>query len=466
MKNIPKDFLWGGSTSAYQIEGAWNEDGKGVSIQDLEETMFISLKHPDKTDFKIASDHYHHWKEDIASMAEMGFKSYRFSISWPRIYPTGLEETPNPKGIKFYHDLIDELIKNNIEPIVTVYHFDMPIKLSKLGGWNSRDVVVPAYVKYAKTLFEEFKTKVNYWQTINELNLNILFEHVLNKLENRVDEGTSKYQAFHNANIAQALAIKELRKISNTAKIGVAPNITYVYPKTCKPEDVLAADNANLLRNWAHIDIFAKGEYNQVLLNYWKDNNYEIEILPGDMELFKSINIDFIAFNYYSSTTVSAPTKDSEFKKGVLKWAFNIENMFQISNNEFLEKTEYANMDPIGFRMTARALHSRYNLPIIITENGLSAKDILTDDLKIHDEYRIKYLRAHIEQIPLIINDGVKLFGYNLWSAIDLVSSHEGFDKRYGLIYVNHKEKGLKRYKKDSFYWYKKVIASNGDDIK
>ncbi|PPE04597.1 6-phospho-beta-glucosidase [Entomoplasma ellychniae] len=471
MKKIPSNFLWGASTSAYQVEGGWNIDGKGPSVQDVSKGGFLSdLKVGGITDFKVCADHYHHWKEDVALMAEMGFKSYRFSINWTRIYPTGFEDKPNSKGLEFYHNLIDELLKHKIEPLVTIHHFDAPITLEEKGGWANREVMVPAYVKFAKTLFLEFKDKINYWQTINELNMVILFSHVLGKQKKGHDTGTESYQSFHNANVAQALAIKELRKISPSAKIGPAPNISLVYPKTCAPSDVLAADNANVLRNWSYIDPFVKGYYSEILIEYWKANNYQVVILPEDEELFKSVSIDFIAFNYYNSTTAQAPIKDSEYKVGDQEMGFNIENMFQSADNKYLEKTPYGwQIDPIGFRMTSRALHDRYNLPIIITENGLGAKDVLTSDGKIHDDYRIAYLRDHIAQIPLILADGVKLIGYNPWSAIDLVSTHQGISKRYGFIYVNRDEddlKDLKRYRKDSFYWYKKVIASDGEDLK
>ncbi|AGR42243.1 glycoside hydrolase family 1 protein [Spiroplasma diminutum] len=470
MKNIPKDFLWGASTSAYQVEGAWDADGKGPSVQDVKSGGFIAgLNIKDITDFKVAADHYNHWKEDVALMAEMGFKSYRFSINWTRIYPTGVETTPNEKGIKFYHDLIDELIKNKIEPLVTIHHFDLPNYLEEQGGWNNKELAVEAYVKYATTLFNEYKTKVKYWQTINEQNMVIMFGHLLGKRMTGVDKGEESYQMFHNMNIAQAKAILALRTIDKDAKIGPAPNISLVYPETSKPEDVLAAHNANLIRNWIYIDPFVKGEYDQILLNFWKENNYNIQMTSEEMDLFKKAKIDFIAFNYYSSMTVKAPTKDQDFVVGDQQMGFNLEGMFQSAKNSNLEKTEYGwEVDPIGFRLTARALHDRYNLPIVITENGLGAKDVLTDDGKIHDDYRIDYLRKHIEQIPDIINDGVKLFGYNPWSAIDLVSTHQGISKRYGFVYVNRDEfdlKDMKRYRKDSFYWYKKVISSNGTDL-
>ncbi|WP_036269001.1 glycoside hydrolase family 1 protein [Mesoplasma seiffertii] len=471
MKKIPKDFLWGASTSAYQVEGAWNIDGKGPSVQDAKAGGFIAdLNVKGITDFKVAADHYHHYKEDVALMAEMGFKSYRFSINWTRIFPNGNEQEPNQEGVIFYNNLINELLKYNIEPLVTIHHFDLPQGLEDLGGWNNKELILKAYVKYCEVLFKEFGDRVKYWQTINEQNMMILFGHILAKQKTGIDEGTKSYQIFHNMNVAQALAIRALRKISPNGKIGPAPNIAYVYPKTSKPEDILAADTANLIRNWIYIDVLAKGKYDQILLNYWQDNGYDIEITEAEMELFKSVKIDFIAFNYYSTMTAQAPTKEKDYKVGDQQMGFNIENMFQSATNEYLEKTEYGwEIDPVGFRMTCRALKDRYDLPIIITENGLGAKDTLTSDGKVHDQYRIEYLRKHIEQIPSIINDGVDLFGYNPWSAIDLVSTHQGISKRYGFIYVNRDEddlKDLKRYRKDSFYWYKKVISSNGEDIK
>ncbi|WP_339030720.1 glycoside hydrolase family 1 protein [Spiroplasma endosymbiont of Cantharis nigra] len=470
MNKITKNFLWGASTSAYQVEGGWNEDGKGLSVQDVSAGGFIKgLNVKDITDFKVASDHYHHFKEDIALMAEMGFKSYRFSINWTRIYPKGIELEPNKKGIDFYHKLLDELIKYKIEPLVTIHHFDLPNYLEEKGGWKNKDLIVEAYLKYAKTLFNEYKGKVKFWQTINEQNMIVMFGHLLGKQMTGIDKGQESYQMFHNMNVAQAKAIILLKTIDKKAKIGVAPNISLVYAQSNKPEDVLAAHNANLIRNWIYIDPFVKGSYDKVLLNFWKSNNYNIEITNEELKLFKKAKINFIAFNYYSSMSVKAPTTDQEFKVGDQQMGFNLEEMFQSAKNEHLKTSEYGwEIDPLGFRLTARALHDRYNLPIIITENGLGAKDELTSEGKIHDKYRIDYLRKHIEQIPKIINDGVKLFGYNPWSAIDLVSTHQGISKRYGFVYVNRDEfdlKDMKRYRKDSFFWYQKVIKSNGEDI-
>ncbi len=470
MNKIAKNFLWGASTSAYQVEGGWDEDGKGLSVQDVSAGGFIKgLNVKDITDFKVASDHYHHFKEDIALMAEMGFKSYRFSINWTRIYPKGIEQEPNKKGIEFYHKLLDELIKYKIEPLVTIHHFDLPNYLEERGGWKNKDLVVEAYLKYASTLFNEYKGKVKFWQTINEQNMVVMFGHLLGKQMTGIDNGQESYQMFHNMNVAQAKAIILLKTIDKKAKIGVAPNISLVYPQTNKPEDVLAAHNANLIRNWIYIDPFVKGSYDKVLLNFWKTNNYNIEITNEELKLFKKAKINFIAFNYYSSMSVKAPTRDQDFKVGDQQMGFNLEEMFQSAKNEHLKTSEYGwEIDPLGFRLTARALHDRYNLPIIITENGLGAKDELTSEGKIHDKYRIDYLRKHIEQIPKIINDGVKLFGYNPWSAIDLVSTHQGISKRYGFVYVNRDEfdlKDMKRYRKDSFFWYQKVIKSNGEDI-
>ncbi|MFV8063762.1 glycoside hydrolase family 1 protein [Streptococcus pluranimalium] len=466
LKPFPENFFWGASTSAYQVEGAALEDGKGPSCQDVKEI-------PEGTsDLSVSVDHYHHYKEDIALMAEMGFKSYRFSISWTRILPEGTGEV-NPQGIAFYNNLIDECLKYDIEPIVTMFHFDMPAKLDERGSWSNRESI-DWFADFAKVLFENFGDRVKYWLTINEQNMLTLVGLVIGTLH--VPEGTDNltreiYKQNHHQLVAQAKAMQLCHDMLPEAKIGPAPNISLVYAASSKPEDVLASQNFNAIRNWLYLDAAVYGVYNNLVWSYLEEYDATPEVTEEDLAIMKAGKPDFIGFNYYNTATAAASDgTESEFtthadqqsKQGVA-------NVFRTVDNPNLPKTEFGwEIDPMGFRATVREMYSRYRLPLLVTENGLGAYDTLTEDGKIHDTYRIKYLQDHIEQIQLAISDGVDMMGYNPWSAIDLISTHEGIKKRYGFIYVDRDEfdlKSLKRYHKDSFYWYQRVIATNGADL-
>ncbi|MFU2203722.1 glycoside hydrolase family 1 protein [Streptococcus hyovaginalis] len=466
LKPFPENFFWGASTSAYQVEGAALEDGKGTSCQDVKEI-------PEGTsDLSVSVDHYHHYKEDIALMAEMGFKSYRFSISWTRILPEGTGEV-NPQGIAFYNNLIDECLKYDIEPIVTMFHFDMPAKLDERGSWSNRESI-DWFADFAKVLFENFGDRVKYWLTINEQNMLTLVGPVIGTLH--VPEGTDNltreiYKQNHHQLVAQAKAMQLCHDMLPEAKIGPAPNISLVYAASSKPEDVLASQNFNAIRNWLYLDAAVYGVYNNLVWSYLEEYDATPEVTEEDLAIMKAGKPDFIGFNYYNTATAAASDgTESEFtthadqqsKQGVA-------NVFRTVDNPYLPKTEFGwEIDPMGFRATVREMYSRYRLPLLVTENGLGAYDTLTEDGKIHDTYRIKYLQDHIEQIQLAISDGVDMMGYNPWSAIDLISTHEGIKKRYGFIYVDRDEfdlKSLKRYRKDSFYWYQRVIATNGADL-
>lgn len=448
------NFLWGASTSAYQVEGAWDEGGKEPSVQDIRPPF------PGTTDFKVASDHYHNIKEDVKLFKELGLKAYRFSIAWTRIMPYG---KVNEEGIKYYDALINELIKNQIEPIPTVFHFDLPEHLHKNGGWNNR-ATIKAFIEYCEVLFNHFGDRITYWQTINEQNMLVFAGKVLDGEEKTWKE---VFQANHHMLVVQAEAMGLYHRGAYAGKIGPAPNIACVYPKTEKPEDMLAAEYMSSFRNWLFLDAAVYGVYNHKAMRILKALNAVPDITEDDKKVMKENTADFIAFNYYNSMTVSASNGESEKKAKDQQSGFSIEGFFQSEKNEHLKTTKFANwpIDPIGLRVTANQIYDRYRLPMIITENGLGQEDILTDDGMVHDDYRIDYLKAHIEQLGLAINDGVELFGYCPWSAIDLISTHEGFKKRYGFVYVNRTDfdlKDLKRYKKDSFYWYHNVIDNNG----
>ena len=464
LKPFPKNFFWGGSTSAYQIEGAWNEDGKGPSVIDM-------AKYPEgTTDFKVASDHYHHYKEDIALLAEMGFKAYRFSIAWTRIYPIGSGEV-NQKGIEFYNNLINEIISHGIEPIVTMYHFDLPYALQQKGGWSNRETI-DAFEVYSQTLFENFGDRVNYWLTINEQNMMILHGDAIGTVDPNLENPKKElYQQNHHMLVAQAKAMNLCHQMLPHAKIGPAPNIVSIYPASSKPEDIMAAQNYSAIRNWLYLDMAVFGRYNTTAWNYFEEKGYVPTILDGDMEVLASANPDFIAFNYYTSQTVAASEGDGSDigHTGDQHITVGEPGVYKGANNPNLKKNEFGwEIDPVGFRNTLREIYDRYNLPLIITENGLGAFDKLEEGEIVNDPYRIEFLRKHIEQMQLAITDGVEVFGFCPWSAIDLISTHQGCSKRYGFIFVNRDEfdlKDLRRIRKQSFYWYKELIATNGEKL-
>ena len=460
IKPFPEGFLWGASTSAYQCEGAWNEDGKGMSVQDLTEP------HDGITDFKVTSDHYHHMHEDVELMAELGLKAYRFSIAWTRIIPEGVGDV-NRKGLEFYGDLIDRLVAAGIEPVVTMYHFDLPLALQKQGGWSNR-ATIDAFVDYSRVIFDAYADRVKYWLTINEQNMMVLHSNILGTGEDVSEK--SAYQQCHHMFVASSKAMALLHETHPECKIGPAPNIITVYPASSKPEDVAAANEWSCLRNWLYYDAYVYGRYNPIVWAYFEEHDLCPTIEPGDMEAMAAGHPDYLGMNYYATETVQAPPADMAVSSGGdQQHTQGIPGMYQSVPNPNLGKTQYGwTIDPVGLRNTLCETASRYDLPILITENGLGQHDTLTEDGKVHDDYRIDFLRRHYAEARKAINDGVKLIGFCPWSYIDLVSTHEGFNKRYGFVYVDRTEddvKELKRYKKDSFAWYQKVIETNGADL-
>lgn len=475
MKNIvPETFLWGGAIAANQCEGSYIEGGKGLSVVDILPSgkarwqALSDLKKAMETDYGYYPSHesidfYHRYKEDIKLFREMGFKCLRTSISWPRIFPMGDENTPNEEGLKFYDDLFDELIANNIEPVVTINHFDTPLELSKkYGGWKNRKLI-DFYVNYCETIFKRYKGKVKYWMTFNEINMilhipafggGLIFEEGENKNQ-------LKYQGAHHQLVASAIATKIGHEIDPENKIGCMLAAGTVYPNTCNPEDILAAQAKNR-DNYFFIDIQAKGEYPAYSNRMFEEMNISIDITEEDKKVLKEHTIDYIAFSYYSSRLTSAdPEVMKELGQG---------NAFATLKNPYLKVSEWGwAIDPIGLRVTMNDLYDRYNKPLFIVENGLGAVDTVNEDGSIEDDYRIEYLRRHIEQMKEGIKDGVELIGYTPWGCIDLVSASTGeMNKRYGFIYVDKDNNGngnLARSKKKSFYWYKKVIDSNGGEL-
>lgn len=470
MANFPENFLWGASSSAFQIEGAWDEDGKGMTVAD-----FNSFKRSDRqADSRVASDFYHHYKEDIALMKKLGMKIYRFSISWARIIPDGDGEI-NPKGINFYNRVIDELLANGIQPFVTLYHFDLPYALVlKYNGWADRRCV-SAFARYAKICFEHFGDRVKYWQIINEQNLMIRVDERMNINEKDSWKADRlRAQMDYHMFLAHALAMRACHEIVKDGKAGPAVSSTCTYPLTNKPEDVWAAKMDDYMKTVYCLDMHMYGHYSGLYMRYLRERDIVPKTEPGDEELLKYGRPDYIAFNYYRTLCASYLPADAEHPVGSRVFRGNEVDFDQYGycrdeKNENLTASEYgAQIDPMGLRIVLNDYWDRYHLPMIITENGLGMADTLTADGKVHDDYRIDYIRRHLKACSMAIGDGVELMGYSPWSFEDLLSSHQGFRKRYGFVYINREDmelKDMRRIPKDSFYWYQNVIRTNGEDL-
>ena len=463
-KAFPEGFLWGASTSAYQAEGAWDQDGKSPSIIDMYE-------HPKQyADFKSASDHYHRYKEDIRLFAEMGLKAYRFSVAWTRILPDGTGRV-NQAGIWHYHDVIQECRKYGIEPIVTMYHFDLPYCLEEKGGWGSRETV-EAFVEYARVLFTNYGGEVTYWLTINEQNTMILHPGAIGlPKDGKIPSKKELYQQNHHLMLAQARAMKLCHELCPEGRIGPALNLTAMYPETCRPEDSIAAHNWEVIRCWNFADVPVFGWYHPLAWRYLQDRELAPEIKEGDKERLAGARPDFMAMNYYSTATIAASRGDASdvsARAGDQQIMLGEEGVYRAAENPYVAKTKYGWMiDPSGFRYTLRKVYERYHLPILITENGIGAPDRLENG-QVHDNYRIDFIRQHLSAMRLAITDGVEVIGYCPWAALDVVSTHQGYQKRYGFLYVDRDEfdlKEMRRIKKDSYFWYQKVIADNGASL-
>lgn len=467
---FPADFLWGASSSAFQIEGAWDEDGKGKTVADYNSFKRSHLQ----ADTKVASDFYHHYKEDIALMKEMGLMMYRFSISWARIIPDGDGEV-NQKGIDFYNDVIDTLLEAGIEPFVTLYHFDLPYALvEKYNGWESRDCAF-AFERYAKICFESFGDRVKHWQVHNEQNLMIRVDERMNIEEEDLYQADKvRAQMDYHMFLAHAFAVNACHEMVDGGKIGPAVSSTCTYPLTNKPEDVWAAKMNDAFKTDYCLEMHATGKYPGYYLRYLKERDIMPVMLPEDEAILASAKMDYIAVNYYRTLCVSYLPATTEHPIGERAFRgnqvdFDQYGYFRDERNTNLEASAYgAQIDPNGLRIVLNEYYRRYRVPLIITENGLGSADVLTEDLKVHDDYRIGYIRDHVKACALAIEDGVELMGYSPWSVMDILSSHQGFKKRYGFIYIDRTdedEKQLRRIKKDSFYWYQNVIRTNGDEL-
>ena len=469
-----KDFLWGGATAANQCEGGWQEGGRGMAIVDViphgANRMPVMKGIMDYRDLpkdsyypgREAIDMYGHYKEDIALFAEMGFQCYRFSFSWSRIFPTGEETEPNEEGLRFYDDVVNELIKYGIEPVVTLCHFDAPLELvEKYGSWKSRKMI-DCFLRYCDVVFRHFKNRIRYWITFNEINMlmHLPFMGAGIRFEKGEDEIQVKYQAAHHELVASALAVKLAREICPDAQVGCMLAAGSVYPYSCNPADVWESMKKDR-ENYFFIDVQARGEYPEYAKKFLEQQGIRIGMQEGDLDILKENTVDFISLSYYNSRCVRSDGQ-GEASRG---------NVFASAKNPYLECSQWGwPIDPMGFRITLNALYDRYNKPLFVVENGLGAVDTVEEDGKINDDYRIDYLRSHIKaMIAAVEEDGVDLLGYTPWGCVDLISATTGeMSKRYGFVYVDKDDTGkgsLKRSRKKSFGWYKEVIAANGENL-
>ena len=509
MSKLSSDFLWGGAIAANQCEGAWDQDGKGVSTADVQtcgglakytceipgipdqyrsymksmrgvtytdgstKSACIAFKMNTYPDHGIPSifedeyypnhngiDFYHRYKEDIALLAEMGFKCFRLSIAWSRIYPTGEEALANEVGLKYYDDLFDTCHHYGIEPVVTISHYEMPLALSiKYNGFASRHVV-DCYMRYVETIFDRYHAKVKYWLTFNEIN-SVVHSGFVNAGVFSNDPKLIEAASYHQF-IASAKAVILAHEKYPNIQVGCMVGTSLAYPYSCKPEDCMESIKANHKRDLYYSDVLMRGYLPEYKLIELKQKGIELPILDGDLQLLQAGVCDFMAFSYYQTSLAMAKDEAMERTSG---------NMGTFIRNPYLSKSEWGwQIDPLGLRYTLNFYYDRYHKPLFIAENGLGAKDTLERDGTIHDPYRIEYLKAHIQAIKdAITMDGVNVFGYTPWGCIDLISCSTGqISKRYGFVYVDADDAGngsYDRYRKDSFYWYKKVIQSNGEDL-
>ncbi|HDL7340387.1 6-phospho-beta-glucosidase [Yersinia enterocolitica] len=473
VSTFPDGFLWGGALAANQAEGACFEGGKGLTTVDMiphgEHRLVVKLGQEKRFTLRDdefypshqAIDFYHRYKEDIALMAEMGFTVFRTSIAWSRIYPNGDELTPNAEGIAFYRDLFNECKKHNIEPLVTLCHFDVPMHLvTEYGSWRNRKMV-EFFTRYARTCFEAFDGLVKYWLTFNEINilLHSPFSGAGLVFEPNENQEQVKYQAAHHELLASALATKIAHEVNPENQVGCMLAGGNFYPRTCKPEDVWAAlekDRENLF----FIDVQARGAYPAYTKRLFREKGISIATQVGDDDILK-YTVDFVSFSYYASRCASAEMNDHNSSAA---------NIVKSLKNPHIQASEWGwGIDPLGLRITMNMMYDRYQKPLFLVENGLGAKDEINPQGEIEDDYRISYLREHIKAMAETIDDGIPVIGYTSWGCIDLVSASTGeMSKRYGFVYVDRDDLGkgsLARKKKKSFYWYKKVIASNGADL-
>lgn len=472
-----KNFLWGGAVAAHQVEGGWNKEGKGPSIADvmtagahgvprrITDGILEGENYPNHE----AIDFYGHYKEDIALFAEMGFKCFRTSIAWTRIFPKGDELEPNEEGLKFYDDMFDELLKYGIEPVITLSHFEIPYHIAKeYGGWRNRKVI-EFFVRYATTVMERYKNKVKYWMTFNEINnqkntVNPIFAWTCSGIDFKEDENKEEvmYQAVHHELVASALVVKKGHEINPDFQIGCMCSFVPIYPFSCNPEDMMLQVES-MHDRYFFADVHCRGHYPSYALKEWSRKGYNIKMESDDAKVLAEGTVDYLGFSYYMSDAVKSGI-DTVDKDSVVGSSASVKN-------PYVKASDWGwQIDPVGLRYSLNLLYERYELPLFIVENGFGAIDVKEADGSCNDDYRIDYLRSHIKEMEKAIElDGVDLMGYTPWGCIDCVSFTTGeMKKRYGFIYVDKDNEGngtLARLKKKSFEWYKKVIASNGEEI-
>ncbi|MGB4661035.1 MAG: 6-phospho-beta-glucosidase [Mobilitalea sp.] len=470
MSKFSSNFLWGGAVAANQCEGAWNVDGKGISTSDCMTAGSLNLQRKytdgimegENYPSHEAIDFYHHYKEDVRLFAEMGFKCFRTSINWTRVFPQGDEDLPNEKGLAFYDSLFEECLKYGIEPVITISHYETPYGLIKnYGGWTNRKLI-DFYINYCEVIFHRYKDKVKYWMTFNEINVIALHPAMAAGL--RIPEAdnfeATVFRAAHHMFVASAKAVEIGHRINPNFQIGMMMLYPTFYAKTCHPEDQQKAMEAMDL-HYIFSDVQVRGAYSSKARRYFESKNIIIPIEDKDEEILKNGTVDFIGFSYYNSNVVSHEM-DKEMTGG---------NMLNAIKNPYLHASDWGwTIDPVGLRIALNNLYDRYQIPLFVVENGLGAVDVIEKDDAIQDYYRIAYLKEHIKQMELAVDtDGVELMGYTPWGCIDLVSAGTGeMKKRYGFIYVDKDNEGkgtLERFPKASFEWYKKVIATNGEDL-
>lgn len=478
MKRFPVDFLLGGAIAANQCEGAYQEGGKGLSVADyLEKGTLLSRKKDFELKFKEdlyyprhdGIDFYHQYKNDIALFAEMGFKVLRTSIAWTRIYPNGDEKEPNEDGLQFYDDLFDEILSHNIKPLITLSHFEMPAYLVEhYHGWESEETIC-FFVKYAEIVLKRYQNKVKHWIAFNEINGNVndikgnhpIAIHTGLSFREGDDRYQKVYQAIHNQFVACSKVVKLCHEIIPDGLMGGMIAHIPSYPRTCSPEDVFYNMQAEKKRGLFFLDVMTHGEYPYYFKKYCEKYQLKIEMKDEDLKIMKQYPIDYIAMSYYMTITVSAHPEDYPKSEG---------NHFSGILNPYLKASQWGwEVDPLGLRYSLNMLYDRYNLPIFVVENGFGANDEFDESGNINDDYRIQYLNDHLIAVREALEDGVRVLGYCSWGPIDLISAGTGeMKKRYGFIYVDKNDQGkgtLKRFKKKSFYWYKKVIESMGESL-
>lgn len=473
---LSNEFFWGGSIAAHQCEGAWDKGGKGPAIMDFVTTGSVDIPREITTSIDQGKyypshtgiDFYHRYKEDIQLFSEMGFKALRISIDWSRIFPNGDEATPNDSGVQFYSDLVDELLQHGIEPIVTLYHFEMPIYLvNEYGSWTNRKVI-DFYLSYCEVMFQALKGRVRYWVTFNEMNhidpqseATDIFTYIIAGL--KYSDLNEKAQTLatigYNMTVASCKAVELGHKIDPNFQIGCVFGIEPVYPVDCNPMNIMNAFK-QMDRDYYQIDAMCNGSFPAYKLEEYRSQGIQIKLTKEDKQAFENGRLDYIGMNYYASSVAPYEGADQEKSK-----------LFGGLTNPFLEQSKWGwTIDPIGLRYLLNYTYRKYGLPIMITENGLGALDHKEEDGSVHDSYRIDYLRQHLNEMKKAVEeDQVNCIGYLMWGPIDLVSATTGeMKKRYGFIYVDKNDDGTGSYdrsKKDSFFWYKKVIDSNGEDL-